>query len=430
MAIPGQRFELDLDADNWTFDPVADGESVVAPQPSVIKEIQEHDVADVPAPPKIKQTQSGFPEHKSRRNVSSFKQKQEVGRKQHTVMQAPTMSQPSDAAIINRVANNHGFDPMSKEKAEISKENERRIAEMSREDIEEARAELMQSLNPALVERLLRRANIDDDPSTLSDSQPWRPRTDGRSSAEPNHRDDGSTDTLHQDEVEEPDDDMTSTLQPSKSTASSLHFPVPHNDSASYKPLDPSSDTFLTDLKNTYFPNLTHTPSTLSWLDQSTPSSEPTSHSYAPNLTSYPASSLRFNFAGALIPPSTALSIPVSAGMHHHGNAPDSAGYTIPELTLLTRSTLPNQRCIAYQTVGRMLFRLGKGDFGQPGSELNEALWSQIEDERVLEVIMAEANAQSGHVSAKAYATEAVWLWRKGGGGARGLKKEGNVRAK
>ena len=370
MAIPGQRFELDLDADNWTFDPVADGEAAAAPEPSVIKEIQEHDVADVPAPPKIKQTQSGFPEHKSRRNVSSFKQKQEAGRKQHTVLQSPTMSRSSDAAIMNRVANKYGYDPVSKEKAEISKENERRIAEMSAEDIQEARAELMQSLNPALVERLLRRANIDEDPSTPSHSQPQSTRTDGTSLTEPDDRDDGSTDTLHQDEMEKPGDDMTTPLQPSKSTASSLHFPVPPNDSASYKPLDPSSDTFLMDLKNTYFPNLTHTPSTLSWLDQSTPSTEPTSHSYAPNLTSYPASSLRFNFAGSSIPPSTALSIPVTAGMHHHGNAPDSAGYTIPELTLLTRSTLPSQRCIAYQTVGRMLFRLGKGDFGHLAASL------------------------------------------------------------
>lgn len=430
MAIPGQRFELDLDADNWTFDPLADGESAAASQPSVIKEIQEHDVADVPAPPKITQTKSGFPEHKSRRNVSSLKQKQAAGRRQHTDLQAPTMSQPSDAAIMNRVANKYGYDPLSKEKAKISKENERRIAEMSEEDMEETRAELMQSLNPALVERLLRRANLDEDASTLSHSQQRSTRTDGTPLTELDQADDGSTDIVHPDEVEEPNDDMTTTPQTSKSTASSIHFPVPPNDSASYKPLDPSSVTFLTDLKDTYFPTLTHTPSTLSWLDQSTPSTEPTSHSYVPNLTSYPASSLRFNFAGALIPPSTALSIPVTAGMHHHGNAPDSAGYTIPELTLLTRSTLPSQRCIAYQTVGRMLFRLGKGDFGQPSSELNEALWSEIEDERVLEVIMAEANAQSGHASAKAYATEALWLWRKRGGGARGLKRDSEVRAK
>ena len=85
---------------------------------------------------------------------------------------------------------------------------------------------------------------------------------------------------------------------------------------------------------------------------------------------------------------------------------------------------MPNQRCIAYQVVGRILFRLGRGDFGPRGSELQQALWSVVEKERVIEVIMSEANRNSGHVSAKAYATEALWLWRRGGGGDRGLLKE------
>ena len=255
---------------------------------------------------------------------------------------------------------------------------------------------------------------------------------DGTSTAQLDRADNDPTDTVHPDEGNEPNDNnnISTTPQACKPAASSMHFPVPPHDSASYKPLDPSSETFLADLKDTYFPTLTHTPSTLSWLDQSTPSTEPVSHSYSPDLTSYPVSSLRFNFAGSLIPPSTALSIPVTQGLHHHGNAPESAGYTIPEFTLLARSTLPSQRCIAYQTIGRMLYRLGRGDFGQSGSELNEALWSEIEDERVIEVIMKEANSQGGHASAKAYATEALWLWRKGGGGARGLKREREVRAK
>lgn len=231
-------------------------------------------------------------------------------------------------------------------------------------------------------------------------------------------------------EVEVPNHEPVTSLQPSDAPPASVHFPVPPRDASSYQPLDPSSATFLTELKETYFPSLTHTPSTLSWLDQSSPSTEPTSHSYSPNLTSYPASSLRFDFAGSLIPPSTALSVPVTAGLHHHGNAPYFAGYTIPELTLLSRSTLPSQRCMAYQTVGRLLFRLGRGDFGQPGTELNEALWSEIEDERVLEVILREANVQAGHASAKAYATEALWLWRRGSGGSRGIKKDGELQAK
>ena len=430
MAIPGQRFELDLNADNWTFDSTAHGEPDPPSLPLVIKEIQEHDIADVPPPPKIKQTKSGFPEHQARQNVSAFKEKQRDTQESTTLQQRPTVAQPSDAAIRNRVANKYGYDPTSEEKAGISKENERRIAAMSEEDIEEARAQLMQTLSPGLVERLLKRANIDDDPGLASRPQPPSKAFDGISHAKPDQDDGETADAVLPDEVEGLDDDNLTTSQPFDLPPSSVHFPVPSRDPSSYQPLDPTSATFLTDLRDIYFPSLTHTPTTLDWLNSSTPSTEPTSHSYSPNLASYPASSLRFNFFGSLIPPSTALSIPVTAGLHHHGNAPESAGYTIPELTLLARSTLPSQRCIAYQTIGRILYRLGKGDFGQPGDELNQALWSEIEGERVVEVIMTEANTQGGHVSARAYATEALWLWRKGGGGERGLRKPTEMKAK
>ena len=430
MAIPGQRFELDLDADNWRFDPISDERQDAPAQPSIIKEIQEHDTADIPPPPKIRQSKSGFPEHKSRSNVSAFQRRQHESQSRNKDQENTPRAQPSDAAIRHRVANKYGFDPMAREKAEISKENEQKIAAMSEEDIEEARAELMQSLNPALVERLLKRANIDEDPSTSQQPRPQAEDTDRGSSSQNKEENEDMTDTVLPDEVEEPDDEPPTTSPPTNEQPSSIHFPVPPRDPSTYKSLDPSSDTFLKDLRSTYFPDLSHTPSTLDWLNQSTPSTEPVSHSYSPNLTSYPVSSLRFNFAGSLIPPSTALDIPVTAGLHHHGNAPDSAGYTIPELTLLARSSLPSQRCIAYQTLGRILYRLGHGDFGQPGSELSEALWSEIEQERVLEVIMREANTQSGHASARAYATEALWLWRKGGGGERGFKKASEMRAK
>ena len=430
MAIPGQRFELDLDADNWSFNPVADEEADSQSQASIIKEIREHDSSDAPPPPKIKQTKSGFPEHKSRSKVSAFKRKQEESRGQKTAEQTIHITQPSDAAIRHRVASKYGYDPAAQEKAKISKENEERIAAMSEEDIEEARAELMQSLSPAMVERLLRRANIDEDQDNPSQSQGLDGFPDIKPAVKSYPDQSGVAENIKPDEIEEPDDEPTISSQPSDAQPSSIHFPVPNRDPSSYKPLDPDSVTFLDDLRTTYFPELSHTPSTLNWLNESTPSTEPISHSYAPDLDSYPASSLRFNFAGSLIPPNTSLSIPVTAGLHHHGNAPSSAGYTIPELTLLARSTLPNQRCIAYQTIGRILHRLGTGDFGQKGSELCEAMWAEIEDERVVEVVMREANADRGHASAKAYATEALWLWRKGGGGERGMKKPGETRAK
>lgn len=151
---------------------------------------------------------------------------------------------------------------------------------------------------------------------------------------------------------------------------------------------------------------------------------------YNPASDSYSPSALRFSFRGTLIPPTEALKIAVTKGLHHHGEDAGSAGYTIPELTLLARSTLPNQRSVAYQVLGRMLYRLGRGDLGPRGSELQEGLWGLIEHEKPIELMMREANRASGHVTAKSYATEALWLWRKGGGGDRGILKESEKVAK
>jgi RNA polymerase II-associated protein 1 len=120
---------------------------------------------------------------------------------------------------------------------------------------------------------------------------------------------------------------------------------------------------------------------------------------------------------------------------------PEAAGYTIPELAMLSRSTVPAQRCIAWQVLGRILFRLGKGEFGERGSTLVEGLWRNVEREGVVARMLAEANgekseqSQAGglagteksglgrHASAKAWATEGVWLWRFGGGD-RGISSE------
>jgi hypothetical protein len=215
--------------------------------------------------------------------------------------------------------------------------------------------------------------------------------------------------------------------------------------------LDPSSPSFLADLQTHYFPDTPHNPSTLSWLQL--PSRDPhdpdASSAYHPAsiVTSVSPSALRFSLSGTVLSPSTSLSLPTSLGLHHHAQDPEAAGYTIPELAILSRSTLPAQRCIAWQVVGRILFRLGKGEFGERGSALVEGLWSVVEREGVVARMLEEAGGESDrtvangdsagekrggigrHASAKAWAVEGVWLWRKGGGD-RGISKEGLIRSK
>ncbi|RMZ89810.1 hypothetical protein DV736_g2972, partial [Chaetothyriales sp. CBS 134916] len=373
MASAGQRFELDLDSDYFAINIHDDGNDLPG---FAVKEIQEHEGSSPPPPPSLKTSKSGFPTHNARLRNSRFKQWQQSGKIDAQMKCIKPVNETSDqghrGTPQRHGTNQHVDDVEAQQKAEISKENDKRLAEMSEEEIAAAQAELLGGLSLNLVERLLKRTNID---SQL----------------------------------------------PSSST---VHFPTP-NDPSAYTPLDPCSPSFLTELHSTYFPSLPHNPSSLSWMTDPTMADD--QHSpYNPSLASLPASALRFSFTGRLIPPSESLTIPVTEGLHHHGEAPSSAGYTVPELTLLARSTMPNQRCIAYQTIGRILYHLGKGEFGPSGSELEDAIWDIIEKERILELVLAEAGKNSGHLSARKYATEALWLWKRGRGeGApeRGLRK-------
>ena len=430
MALRGQRFELDLDADDFTPIPVTENHTDSSKSPNLIGEIKERDPATAPAPPKPKASRTGFPEHRKRANISAFRQQkahQNDSFPRSSQQKAEPASQPlathtqlSDQAIAHELGRQRGYDFEAQEKAKISEENNRRIAAMSEEDIEEARAELMANLDPALIERLLKRANIDDD--SFEKSEPQKAQSQAQSNEANNSKVvDGEQLAGARNQAGMQADDATSVH--STQAGPSIHFPVPPRPASSFVPLDPNSSAFLSDLKTHYFPDTPHDPSSLSWLQDPT-AEEDDESPYNPTRDNYSTAQLRFSFTGTIIPPAESLEISVDKGLHHHGLAPSSAGYTIPELAILSRSALPNQRCIAYQVVGRILFRLGRGDFGPRGSELQEGLWSVVERERVIEVMMGEASRDGGHLSAKTYATEALWLWRRGGGGDRGLLKE------
>lgn len=196
-----------------------------------------------------------------------------------------------------------------------------------------------------------------------------------------------------------------------------VHFPEP-------KPapdLDPTDPDFLENLHSTYFPSLPNDPSKLAWMAPLPSEGSPADmeSSYNPSHPALPASALRFDFRGALLPPSISRAMPTSKGLHHHADAPEAAGYTIPELARLARSTYPAQRCIAFQVLGRLLYRLGKGIFGQ-GSEMTMGMWRCIEEGKVLDILQQAAANEGGHRSVSAYAQEAVWLWQRGGGKVMG----------
>ncbi|EEP75700.1 predicted protein [Uncinocarpus reesii 1704] len=398
MAIRGQRFTVNLDDLDDSLDFVAD--------------IRERTTAAPPAPPQPPTT--GFPPHRKRK-PSAFKRQRAADQ---TISPTPQSKPPQD------------------EQRSIDEENRQRLAAMSPAQIERERAELMSALPSSLIERLLKRANIDSDhPADRPEPQ-----------AKPVSFDLPDTQNTPQEPPSHPPDDMPPPNPPpdllpaSQPPSAPIHFPTPPNDSPMPN-LDPSSPSFLADLQSHYFPNTPHDTASLSWLKPASPDEEPPTSAYHPasTATALAPASLRFSLTGQILAPRTSLALPTTLGLHHHAKDPEAAGYTVPELAILSRSTVPAQRCLAWQVLGRLLYRLGKGEFGEKGSRLVEGLWSVVEREKVVAGMLNEAGGSldglstnrggiGRHASATAWATEAVWLWRQGGGD-RGLLRDGEVRS-
>uniref|UniRef100_A0AAY4C649 RNA polymerase II associated protein 1 n=1 Tax=Denticeps clupeoides TaxID=299321 RepID=A0AAY4C649_9TELE len=69
----------------------------------------------------------------------------------------------------------------------------------------------------------------------------------------------------------------------------------------------------------------------------------------------------RFGFDGTLIPPSEDL--PTHLGLHHHGEDPELAGYSLQELFLLSRSQVTQQRVLALSILANIITKAHAGAF-------------------------------------------------------------------
>ncbi|KAK5995736.1 RNA polymerase II-associated protein RBA50 [Cladobotryum mycophilum] len=357
---------------------------------------------------------TGFPQHKRRWKPSAFKQK----RAGNAATESP-IPQPSSSGISSQ---NPGFDEI--EKRRIDQENRQKIENMTPQEISQAQEDLLNGLNPDLVQRLLRgnsvaisisipavatatpKIQVDDtsEPSpTISQTQPTPPVTNVTSTKK-------IADDYNEDQAPA---QIPPDLFPIVDLPRSTHFPVPPG----LPDLDPSDPNFLATLHEKYFPNLPADPSKLAWM-----APIPSQDSIADRDSSYyphpeiSISALRFDFRGRFLSPRVSRSIPSSKGLHHHGDAPEAAGYTVAELARLARSAVPAQRCMAFQTLGRILYRLGRGEWGTGVDHpIAMGVWNAMKEGRVLQTLIEATMGEGGHRGSRAYATEALWLFEKGG---------------
>lgn len=429
--VRGDRFFVPLDDEHI---PESASQPATSASPfALVNDVLERPsgVTAPPAPPRVRSSGTGFPEHRKRTRQSVFKQRQTSASDNH---------QESQDGQVSGRASQHASNAQSFEQADrvrIDQENRDKLSQMTPEEIAREREELFSGLSPALIQKLLKRSTIDDQ-SKLDASEKLKPAegptvpTESKKNVTSAQRDrdarSGSHGVVQESQSHE---ERTTKLDeagpPEPVDAPSMisnqlpstHFPRPPEP----PDLDPRSESFLSDLHEKYFPNLAHDPNKLSWMQPS--SSDDTRSPYHPSHLALPAAALRFNFRGQMLPPNLSRQIPVSAGLHHHGDAPEAAGYTIPELAHLARSSNASQRCIAFQTAGRILYRLGIGEFGKEDDEseeiaaLSRGLWDTVEESGIIQIMAVEAAKEKGHLSARAYAQEALWNWRKGGGRKR-----------
>ena len=457
MAVRGQRFLVDLDSDDESdARDLTRGRTLADSDLGFVKDVTERSstaTAKPPFPPQSGATDTGFPAHRKRTRTSLFRQGRTVGsadhypsvREPHSVRPQHSDRNESNSGQTKKSAEVESAHSGAMGRAEmqsIDEESSRLLAAMSPQEIEQERQELMSGLSSTLIERLLKRANIDEGRTDTAD--------DNKGQKNATHASEGSPPSTERSKPSKqvtfdipkhlPDSVTASTALPSsgfdpddppsippaelRPASSQLPLPLPSNIHFPQAPpapiLDPSDPDFLENLHSKYFPEFPVDPSKLAWMAPIPTEASPADRQspYHPSQDSLPASSIRFDFQGRLIPPRLARQIPVTEGLHHHGLAPEAAGYTIPELARLARSAVPAQRCVAYQTLGRILFRLGSGDFGVEDEELYLGLWECLEKGKVVDILVAEAGLEDGrgNRSCKITATEAVWLWQKGGG--------------
>nr|XP_020446761.1 RNA polymerase II-associated protein 1 [Monopterus albus]XP_020446762.1 RNA polymerase II-associated protein 1 [Monopterus albus]XP_020446763.1 RNA polymerase II-associated protein 1 [Monopterus albus] len=112
----------------------------------------------------------------------------------------------------------------------------------------------------------------------------------------------------------------------------------------------------------------------------------------------------RFDFAGSLIPP--IVDLPTHLGLHHHGEEPERAGYTLQELFLLSRSQVIQQRSLALSTLANILSKARAGEYL---SVLKGSVMSTLLDAGLLFLLrFALDDSVEGVLSAAVHALKAL----------------------
>ena len=149
------------------------------------------------------------------------------------------------------------------------------------------------------------------------------------------------------------------------------------------------------DIRRRFFPLASRDDPNIAWMGSSS----------APPPAPSDTSSLRFDLQGNPIPPSVSLSLPTHLGLHHHAEG-DHAGYTLDDIFLLSRSTVPAQRATMLGILVRITRRLANVKIGIIDG-MDEIVGK--EEELRTRILGAGIEAMSNRGSVGVLAIELVW---------------------
>ncbi|KAG7880468.1 hypothetical protein KL937_002030 [Ogataea polymorpha] len=249
------------------------------------------------------------------------------------------------------------------EKEQIHLENIERLSKMSGEERAQAKEELINTLDPKILQMLLKRAEQDkneprgavaDSDSDSAASPALKPalRRDSVSSADKKVRFNNEASvkyvkpssplampkTSKEDEewedIEYLDESGPSFEEAQRLKQASVHFPRPSSEKL--EKLDINDPDFNDKLHEKFFPDLPKDPKTLEWMK---PAPE------TPKQVTYTAvAELRFDLNGDLITSENIEKHAQAPELRHHAASPELPGYTLAELAHYLRSDRPSTR--------------------------------------------------------------------------------------
>lgn len=146
------------------------------------------------------------------------------------------------------------------------------------------------------------------------------------------------------------------------------------------------------DIRRRFFPDVPTLNPSLEWMSSSTSDQRD-------------SSSLRLDLAGRPIPKDLSSTLPTHLGLHHHAEG-EHAGYTLDDVFLLSRSTVPAQRAAMMAVMRGLARRL------QPRNR-DEEEFEELrgrEDELRVRILAAGVAAMGERGSLGALAIEVIWI--------------------